>query len=323
MENNKPKPTVVVSKCLGFDSCRYDGQKLFDTFIEKLKPFVHYISVCPEVEMGLGTPREPIRLVSTQNNIELFQPATGLDFTEKMNEFSYRFLSSLDDVDGFILKGRSPSCGIKDVKVYLGKEKTTGSIKGTGIFTQAVLNTYPLCSIEEEGRLTNFILREHFLTKLFTVFSFRKVKESQSIGELVKFQSNNKYLLMAYSQKEQKKLGNITANHDNKDFNIVIEEYASHLSTALSHPPRPGVMVNVLMHIMGYFSNQLSYKEKEYLLNTFEKYRQDQVPLSVPVHLLKSYVIKYEQKYLLDQSIWQPYPEALIDIHDSGKGHSR
>jgi uncharacterized protein YbbK (DUF523 family) len=176
-------------------------------FVNSLKPFVTYITVCPEIEIGLGVPRETLRLVSDKNQIELLQPSTGKNYTEDMMNFSEEFFSSLQEVDGFILKGRSPSCGMKDVKIYLGKEKTTGSTKGSGLFGEAVLNKFSHLAVEEEGRLTNFRIREHFLTKLFTTFSFRQVILSNCMSQLVKFQSDNKYLLMAYYQREQKSLG--------------------------------------------------------------------------------------------------------------------
>lgn len=313
------KPRVVVSKCLGFSACRYNGQSVPDKFVNNLKDHVEYITVCPEVGIGMGIPRDPIRVVSEKDEIILYQPSTGKEFTKEMLEYSLEFLDSLKEVDGFILKGRSPSCGIKDVKVYLGKEKPIGSTKGSGIFAAEVMKKYPYLAIEEEGRLTNFRIREHFLTKLYIMFNFRKVEKSKSMAELVKFQSDNKYLLMAYHQREQKLLGRVVANHDKKDFDELIEEYRDHLGIAFARPPRCSNYVNALMHIFGYFSENLSSKEKEFVLDSFDKYKKGSIPLSVPLNVLRSYTIKYEQPYLLQQSIWEPYPEDLMDISDTGK----
>lgn len=318
MENSL-KPTVVISKCLGFANCRYDGQGNHDEFVTKLEPFVNFITVCPEVEIGLGIPRETIRVVLENDEFILYQPATGNELTKKMNHFSNEFLSSLTEVDGFILKGRSPSCGIKDVKVYLGKEKATGSKKGMGFFAKSVIEKYPFKAIEEEGRLKNFRLREHFLTKLFTLFNFQRVKALSSMAELVKFQSDNKYLLMAYHQTHQKNLGKIVANHEKKSFDEVIKEYEYYLGMIFSNPPRYTSIINALQHIFGYFSKDLSAREKDFLLNSFEEYRSKKVPLSVPLHLLKSYAIQFKEDYLLSQTIFNSYPEELIDISDSGK----
>lgn len=313
------KPKIVVSKCLGFDACRYNGQTISDRFVKNLEKYVEYKTICPEVEIGLGVPRNPIRLVSEKNEILLYEPSTSSEYTENMKEFSSTFLDSLEEVDGFILKGRSPSCGIKDVKVYLGKEKAVGSTKGIGIFAKEVLERFPGLAIEEEGRLTNFRIREHFLTKVYLMFNLRKIIFTGSMSELVKFQSYNKYLFMAYHQREQKLLGRIVANHDKRKFQDVIEDYKKHLGFLLARPARYTNYINALMHIFGYFSENLSPKEKEFVLGTLEKYREAKVPLSVPLNLIRSYVIKYQQEYLLDQSIWAPYPEELIDISDSGK----
>lgn len=313
------RPIVVVSGCLGFNACRYNGQIIEDKFIKRLSSCVEYITVCPEVEIGLGIPRDPVRLVKENNITILYQTATEREYTDKMEQFSINFLNSVNAADGFILKGRSPSCGIKDVKVYLGKKKASGTVKGEGIFASQVIKKYTNAAIEDEGRLTNFRIREHFLTKLFTMFKIRKVKESASISELVKFHGDNKYLLMAYSPKEQKILGRITANHEKKEFNQLIDEYLEHLGEAFSRPPRYTNYINALMHIFGYFSENLSTKEKVFVLDTLDKYREEKVPLSVPVNLLESYVIKYENPYLLKQTIWKPYPEELLDISSTGK----
>lgn len=313
------KPQVVVSRCLGFSNCRYNGQTIPDKFVNKLKDYVEYKTVCPEVEIGLGVPRDTIRLVSEKEEILLYQPASGKVYTKEMKDYCVDFLDSLKDVDGFILKGRSPSCGIKDVKVYLGKEKAVGSIKGVGIFASHIIEKYPYLAIEEEGRLTNFRIREHFLTKLYIMFKFRQIEKAKSMADIVKFQSDNKYLLMAYNQKEQNLLGRIVANHDKKPFDALIDEYRNHLGGCFVRIPRYGNYINVLMHIFGYFSENLSSKEKSFVLGTFDKYKKGNIPLCVPVNILRSYVIKYEQSYLLEQSIWSPYPEDLMDINDTGK----
>lgn len=313
------RPQVVVSKCMGFDACRYNGQSLPDKFVEKLKDYVDYHPVCAEVEIGLGVPRNPIRLVMENGRLVLYQPASDTEYTREMIAFSDAFFDSLKAVDGFILKGRSPSCGTKDVKVYLGKAKTTGSIKGQGIFAAQVFKRYPFLAIEEEGRLTNFRIREHFLAKLYTLCRYRQVEKVKTMAALVKFQAQNKYLLMAYSQKEQKELGRIVANHDKLPLEQVFSSYKAHLGIAFLRIPRYSNYINVMLHIFGYFSESLTSGEKNFILDSFEKYKSGKIPLSVPINVLKSYVIKYNDPYLLEQTIWAPFPEELMDISDSGK----
>lgn len=317
------KPVILVSSCLGFSACRYNNQCIQNKLIEDLKPYVDFINICPEVEIGLGTPREPIRLILENQSIKVFQPASGMDFTDRMNAFSSDFLSSLPEVDAFILKSRSPSCGIKDVKIYSGRINGSQIEKGIGLFAEAVIKKYPDKLVEDEGRLTNYRIREHFLIRLFTDFNFRKVKHSKDIKALIDFQSVNKYLLMAYSPKEQKILGKIVANHENRAFDELIIDYEKHLAKALSKPSKYTCNINVLHHIFGYYSKYLSKEERKYVLDTIEEHRQGKVPLSVPLHLLKSYSIKYKERYLLSQTIWQAYPEELIDISSSGKIEER
>ena len=313
------KPKIVVSRCLGFAKCRYNGQTIPDDFIESLKDYVEYTTVCPEVEIGLGIPRESIRLIVEDGKIELYQPATDNLYTDEMDKYSIGKLEEIGDVDGFILKGRSPSCGTKDVKVYKGRGKAPNLGKDLGIFAKHVIEKYPYLAVEEEGRLTNLKIREHFLTKLYTMMNFKNVVESNSMGELVSFHSTNKYLLTAYSQVYLKKLGKIVANHENLPFKDAVYSYRENLGHAFSDIPKNTNYINSFMHIFGYFSDSLTDKEKEFVLDSFEKYRQDKLPLSVPVNILRSYVLRYEQDYLLSQSIWSPFPEELLDISDSGK----
>lgn len=320
MKDNS-KPTVVVSRCLGFDNCRYNGDIIMDKFVEGLKPYVNYITVCPEVEIGLGVPRKPIRLIMEDDVVELYQPDSGNTYTKEMNKYCEDIFESLEEVHGFLLKGRSPSCGIKDVKIYLGKDNYKGSIKGGGIFASAVKERYPNLPVEEEGRLTNYSLREHFLTKLYTFFRFQQVRDSNSMKELVKFHSDNKYLLMAYNQSQLKNLGKIVANHGKEEFNKIIEKYSEHLGLAFARVPRRSNWINSLMHIFGYFSEDLSSKEKEFILDRFEKYRENQIHLTVLVNILETYAIKHDGEYLLNQTIWTTYPEELLDISDTGKNN--
>ncbi len=165
-----PKPIIIVSKCLGFSACRYNGVIIYDEFLDALKKYVDFRPICPEVEIGLGVPRNPVRVVSINNTLRLIQPSTNNDVTDMMNNFAYSFLNSIDEVDGFILKSRSPSCGIKDVKIYPSKNDSRVIRMGSGFFGSAVINKFPDLPIEDEGRLTNFRIREHFLIKIF-IFS--------------------------------------------------------------------------------------------------------------------------------------------------------
>ncbi|MHC1682181.1 MAG: YbgA family protein [Clostridiaceae bacterium] len=313
------KPIVVVSKCLGFSSCRYNNSMIANKFVSRIKDHVNILTVCPEVEIGLGTPRTPIRLILSGDQIEVYQPTTNQYFTEDMNNFSQNYLNSLLTVDGFLLKGRSPSCGKYDVKVFYNTEKSSHSTRGSGLFAQAIVNKFPYTPFEDEGRITNARIRENFLTKLFTLFNFRKIIETCDISELIKFHSKNTYLLMSYNLRELKILEKILESYNKTNLEETITEYKNHLYLALNKMPRHTTNINTLMHILGYFSQYLSSKEKDFVLKTFDDHKKGKIPLSVPLYILKSYSIQFENQYLLNQTIWCPYPEDLVDISDSAK----
>ena len=308
------KPKVVISKCVTFAPVRFNGQIIASDFVEKLKPYVDFIPVCPEVEIGLGVPRDPVRIVLINGQRRLMQPTTGVDLTEKMDNFAKSFLNSLDDVDGFILKRGSPSSGFKNVKIYAKVEKSSPIGKGPGFFGEAVLKKFPNLAIEDELRLINLRIREHFLTKLFAFASFRGVRKSGKIRELVKFHSENKYLLTAYSQKELRTLGKITANTEKKPFQDLLKDYEAHLYLAFARTPSTGAYVNVLMKIMGYFSHQLSKDEKSFFIDSVEKYRAGRLPLSAILSILRAWIVRFNQEYLSIQSVLAPYPEQLTEL---------
>ncbi len=307
-----PKPLVVVSKCLGFAHCRYNGLVISDYFVKKLRLFVNFNPICPEVEIGLGVPRNPIRLVTKKGKKKLMQSITNKDVTEKMNSFAKTFLNSLKEVDGFILKNRSPSCGIKDVKVYPRIGKVASISKSTGFFGDIILEKFPYLPVEDEGRLRNHRIKEHFLTKLFTFAKFRELKKSRSMKKLVQFHADNKFLLMLYNQRLLRLLGNIVANQYNKTVDKVIEEYELNLHYAFLKAPRYTSSNNVLMHALGYFKKDLSSKEKNFLLESLNKYNAGRIPLCVPIILMKSWIIRFGQEYLINQTFFEPFPEELI-----------
>lgn len=309
------KPRVVISRCIEFENVRWDGQIISNDFVNSLIPYVEFIPVCPEVEIGLGVPRHPIRIVQLNGELRLIQPKTNLDLTEKMRSFAYSFLDSLEDIDGFILKSRSPTSAIRDAKIYPTTEKKVApTLKGPGFFAAAVLERLSNLAIEDEGRLRNPRIKEHFLTKLFTLAAFREVKTSESLRTLVKFHSENKLLFKTYNQKESRILGKIVANQKKKKFPEIIRDYEEHLNETLKRPPRCGSNINVMMNAMGYFSDKLSKEEKKFFLDSLEKYRTGKLPLSVITSLLKLWIIKFKEEYLIKQTIFEPYPKELIDI---------
>jgi len=174
--------------------------------------------------------------------------------------------------------------------------------------------SFPDLAIEDEGRLRNFNIREHFLTKLFALASFRKVRNSGDVSDLIRFQEVNKFLLMAHSQKESRILGNIVANHERLDFAKQAGLYGVHLAKALKRPPRTSSKANVLMHSLGYFSNQLTSQEKDHFLGSIERYKDKKIPFSALLEMLQSWAVRFGQDYVKDQTFFEPFPEELIEL---------
>ena len=168
-----PRPRVVISRCIDFDSCRYDGQVVRASLREELEPHVDFVPICPELEIGLGVPRDPVRLVRRSGATHMVQPATGRDVTARMEGFSRDFLSGLGAADAFILKARSPSCGVHNAKVFHADDDGAAFDSGPGLFAARVLERFPHAAVEDEARMNDLGLRHHFLTKAFALAGVR------------------------------------------------------------------------------------------------------------------------------------------------------
>ncbi len=315
-----PRPVVVLSRCLELEPVRYNAQVIPYDFVRELEPWITFVPVCPELEIGLGVPRDPIRIVEVDGKAHLWQPETDRDVTDEMREFSDTFLTALPEVDGFILKNRSPSCGISDVKLYQGRDPSAMTKRGPGFFGGRVLELYPGLAIEDEGRLRNYRIREHFLTKLFCLARFRILKASATMKDLVRFHSENKFLLMAYNQQQLRVLGRTVANPDRAPLHQVIDDYERNLQQALARAPRSTSVINVMQHASGYFSKQLNRSEKAFFQSWLEKYRSGRIPVSAVTSILRAWVVRFAQEYLRPQTFFDPYPEVLSSVSDSGKG---
>lgn len=302
------RPLLVLSRCIEHDHCRYDGSMISSPFVRQFSDYTDFITVCPEVEMGLGVPRPPIHITMKNGEFRLFQPETGKDLTEEMNSFITSFLDSLDKVDGFILKNKSPSCGIRNVKVYMGAGKRPGS-HGVGFFGRAVRERFPHLPLEDEGRLRNLQIREDFLIKLYLVRDFRAVRD---LGDLIEFHTSNKLLLMSYSPEGQRTLGRIIA--DQKDNDDTLKRYSETLCSVIKDPLKPERIINSLLHAFGHFSSELNGREKSYFLESVEGYRKGIMPLLVPLSILGSWVVRFGDEYLEGQTLFEPYPRELVPV---------
>ena len=312
-----------MSRCIDFDSCRYNGQLVRASLREELEPHVDFIPVCPELEIGLGVPRDPIKMVARPGEIGLIQPSTGLDLTHRMRAFSARFLGDVRVVDGFILKSRSPSCGVRGVNIH--DESHSGSVvsSGAGRFAAAVLECFPNAAVEDEGRLRDIRLREHFLTRIFMSASLSGVRAEGKLSGLVRFHARNKLLLMAYDQNRLRRLGRIVAGAARKPLGTVVARYESELAPALARPPRTAAQVNVLMHALGHLSDGLGRSEKAQFLDSLESFRKGRLPASALAELLRSWAARFGNHYLGDQTYLCPFPPELVRLESLGRKRRR
>ena len=309
-----PTPRVVVSRCIEYDAVRWNAQIIRNEQVAAMKKIMEFIPVCPEVEIGLGVPRATLRLVDAGKGVQLLQSETGMDYTGKMRSFASSFLDGLEHVDGFILMGRSPTSGLRGVKIYPRIGKVAAIRKGTGLFAEQVLNRFSHLAVEEEGRLKNSRIREHFLRKLYMLADFRRISNTDDISDLIRFHTQNKLMLKSYNQSELRKMGRIVANKEGKPIEPLLREYEMHLHQALKRAPRCGSYINVLASSMGYFKDKISEGERDFFLGFVEKYREAKVPLIVPFDILRSWIVRFNDEYLGAQTFFEPYPEELMDI---------
>jgi uncharacterized protein YbgA (DUF1722 family) len=217
-------------------------------------------------------------------------------------------------VDGFLFKNKSPSCGIKAVRVYSGPGKSSSRRDGVGAFTREVFQRFYQLPVEDEGRLRNFLIREDFLSRIFTLSRYRKILEEGDFQDLVEFHTKNKLLIMAHSQIYSKELGRAISNRHEKLLEDIKHEYGQILLKTLSQPSQPSSNINVLQHAFGYFSKYLTREEKDLFFDSIQKYRQGRYPLLISQNLLRSWIIRFKNEYLSSQTFLQPYPEDLMEI---------
>ncbi len=278
-----------------------------------------FVTVCPEMGMGLPSPCQPLRLVG-ERELRLVQPSTGNDYTSSMREFAHGFLRSLPPVDGFILKNRSPSCGIADSKVYGATEKGAAIARQAGLFGRAVRERFPDLPTEDEGRLTNRALREAFLTSVFALASLREVEAEERMRNLVAFHARYKLLLMTLGQTRLRELGRIVANPDHLPVSEVLCLYRATFPSVLRRPVRRPSAANALLHAFGYVTDGLSSGERAYFLETVAEYQAGHVPLAAPVGVLRAWIVRFGVSYLADQRLFFPFPPSLLSPEDSGHG---
>lgn len=303
-------PMVGISSCLLGNQVRYDGGHKLDHFLrDRLGSFVRFVPVCPEVECGLPVPREAMRLVNTGGEIKLLTRKTEKDITPQMSAWAEKRITDLKKLPlcGFIFKSKSPSSGMRGVKVYTdrgGVNKT-----GVGIFAKAFMEAFPNLPVEDEGRLNDDGIRENFIERLFVMHRWQKMlHEGFTRGKLVEFHARHKLILMAHSPAGLSELGRMVA----AETPALISDYQKKLMQTLALKATVKKNTNVLEHIAGYFKKVLNPKEKAELVSVTADYHKGLVPLVVPLTLLKHCVMLYGPPYLESQFYLNPHPMELM-----------
>jgi uncharacterized protein YbgA (DUF1722 family)/uncharacterized protein YbbK (DUF523 family) len=307
------KIKLGISSCLLGKAVRYDGGHKHDRSItDTLGRWFDFVPVCPEVECGLPVPREAMRLEGDPAAPRLVTINSRMDHTVRMLRWARKRLRDLEDegLCGFIFKSRSPSSGIGGVMIYT--EERMPARRGAGIFGGMFVQRYPNVPAEDEGRLSDPALRENFIGRVFVYKRWHDlISGGLTAGKLVSFHSDHKLLVMAHSPKHYASLGKIVARVKGKPMRAA-EVYITLLMEGLRLLATVKKNANVLQHILGYFKKSLAPEDKKELLEAVESYRNEQVPLVVPLVLIRHCLKRYPDPYLARQVYLHPHPQELM-----------
>jgi len=303
-----------ISACLLGQEVRFDGGHKRDRFLtDELGKYVDWVAVCPEVEVGMGTPRETVHLVRVGNQTRMVTTRSGVDYTDRMNAWARDRAEELsrEDLDGYVLKKDSPSCGVVRVKVMHGSGVPTRD--GRGLFAAVLLERQPLLPVEEEGRLSDPRLRENFIER---VFGFRRLKDQfkgrWTVGSLVAFHTAHKMTLLSHSTTAYQKMGRLVARAAQMPRAELRQEYERMFMATLALPADTRRHTNVLMHMAGHFKKKLDSPSRQELAGCIDDYRRGLLPLVVPITLIAHHVRAHDVQYLAGQTYLQPHPRELM-----------
>ncbi len=294
---------VGVSSCLLGQQVRYDGgHKRSDFVADILGARVTFVPVCPEVELGLGTPRPTLRLIRRGDDVRMVM-ADGRDYTESMRSFAKRRVERLmdDDLAGYVLKKDSPSCGLTRVKVY--EETGIPSKSGRGLYAEALLERWPHLPVEEEGRLQDESLRENFLERVSAYHRLQELFHGRwTVGSVVAFHTAHKLAVLAHTTEGYRRLGRLVADAKGMDRQELREAYTAGLMQAMTLLATPKKHANVMMHMLGYFRGQIDAGDRDELLTAIDDFREGRIPRIVPLTLIRHHVRRCGVAYLAGQT---------------------
>ncbi len=313
MEINQQAIKLGISACVLGEKVRFDSGHKESRFVtNELSPHFSFIPVCPEVGIGLPVPRPTIRLISNEERIALVETKDeSKDYTEQMRHYAEVKTEQLEQQQlcGYIVCSKSPSCGMERVKVY---KHQRADKEGVGIYTDILMKKMPWLPVEEDGRLHDAYLKENFIVRVYCLHDFYSSMQGQpTAGKIVAFHSRYKLTLMAHHPESYKELGSLVANVKQYDIDEFFQLYRLKLMEAMKHRASRKTNTNVLMHIQGYFKKSLSGPEKQELAQVINDYRAGELPILAPLTLLKHYLNNHPDDYLSQQKYLNPYPQEL------------
>lgn len=301
---------VGLSACLAGQQVRFDGGHKRSAFVmEQLEPFCQFVQVCPEMAIGMPAPRPSIRLVRQDGALFLQTGDGSRDYTDAMLAYAEQKMADLQDLSGYVLCAKSPTCGMERVRVYTDNFSAK---EGVGMFASVLMKRFPNLPVEEDGRLFDPVLRENFVNRVFAYHDWLQCsRQSWTKGRLIAFHSRYKYLVMAHHPGMYRYLGKLLGEQVPLSLMELSERYISGLMQALKQPVTRKNHTNVLQHIQGYFKRDLSAPQRQELHGVIDQYRRGMVPLMVPITLLKHYLREHPNQYLAQQVYFQPHPAEL------------
>lgn len=305
------KIPVGISSCLLGEKVRFDGQHQRDDYVEKtLGQYFEFRAFCPEVAIGLGIPRRPIRLIASNAAVRCVSTVDeSLDYTQDLRDIANEQVAWQHSLCGYILKKSSPSCGMERVKVYDGDRPRRD---GVGIYAATLMANFPDLPVEEEGRLGDPVLRENFVQRVYVLSRWHALqREGLTVRGLVTFHARHKLILMSHCLNTYRALGPLVAAAKKDNLQDTARRYLSELMAALRQRATRGRHVNVLQHIQGYLKQHLDADDKVEVSEAIADYLRGQVPLIVPITLLNHYFRKHPNDYIRDSWYMRPYPAQM------------
>jgi uncharacterized protein YbbK (DUF523 family)/uncharacterized protein YbgA (DUF1722 family) len=308
-----PRPTVVVSRCLCGARCRWDGDSSPSSFVRELKQYARVIPACPELEIGLGVPRDRIILVRRSKSVELYQSSSGMRLAQKMHTFTRRFLRECGEIDGFILKHKSPSCGLRGVKLYSSTDPDAAfTRKGVGLFAAEAMRLYPHAAFADDDRLDDPGFREHFLTRLYVLTGWRAARKSGRATALGRFHEYHRILLGAYQRQLAREMDQVSGARQ-MPTSAEMDQYESLLLRILQKPARRTSQARPFELAREHYSQFLSATDRRIFQQQLQEHLDGVRPISDVRKTVQVWAVRYDKNFIRRHSFFRPYPGPLAD----------